>query len=264
MMMNISIGTLILCRVGDFCYNQERVKEENMTPFKIEQPLEYIHFLEKWMDDLPVTSLAQITAAPQKCAIISVDVIKGFCTIGPLSSPRVAAIVKPIASLLQKAWNQQIHNILFIQDTHEPDAVEFGSYPPHCVRGTEEAETVEELRSLSFFPEIIIMEKNSISSGLNTGLNEWLAAHPEVETFFVLGDCTDLCTYQLAMHLRLDANARQLKRRVVVPVDCVDTYDMPLEIAADLDTVPHPAAFIHAVFLHNMHLNGIEIFKSIQ
>ncbi len=104
-----------------------------------------------------------------------------------------------------------MRNILFLQDTHEPNAVEFGAYPPHCVRGTEEAETVEELRALPFFKQITIMEKNSISSGLNTGLNEWLFRHPNVDTFIVVGDCTDLCTYQLAMHLRLDANARQLQ-----------------------------------------------------
>jgi hypothetical protein len=66
------------------------------------------------------------------------------------------------------------------------------------------------------------------------------------------------------MHLRLDANARQLQRRVILPVDCVDTYDMPLEKAAEIGAVPHPANIIHAVFLHNMHLNGVEIYARIK
>jgi len=235
-----------------------------MTPYKIDQPLEYIHFLESWMDALPGGDLKKLVPVPENCAVISVDVIKGFCSIGPLASPRVAEIIKPIERLIRKAWDIRIHNLLFIQDTHEPNAVEFGSYPPHCVRGTEEAETVDELKSLPFFDQIVVMEKNSISSGLDTGLNDWLLHHPEVDTFIVVGDCTDLCTYQLAMHLRLDANARQLKRRVILPVDCVDTYDMPLDQAAEIGAVPHPASFIHAVFLHNMHLNGVEIFASIQ
>ncbi len=85
-----------------------------------------------------------------------------------------------------------------------------------------------------------------------------------MDIFIVVGDCTDLCTYQLAMHLRLDANARQLQRRVILPVDCVDTYDMPFEKAAAIGAIPHPAAFIHAVFLHNMHLNGVEIYATIK
>jgi nicotinamidase-related amidase len=234
-----------------------------MIPFKIDRPNEYTDYLEKWIDELPIAEMTHLAGNPDKCAVISVDVIKGFCSIGPLASPRVAAIITPIAKLLRNAWDYNIRNILFLQDTHEPNAVEFSAYPPHCIRGTEEAETVDALRSLPFFQQISIMEKNSISSGLNTGLNEWLIRHPNVDTFIVVGDCTDLCTYQLAMHLRLDANARQLQRRMILPVDCVDTYDMPLEKAAEIGAVPHPANIIHAVFLHNMHLNGVEIYARI-
>jgi nicotinamidase-related amidase len=235
-----------------------------MTPYKIDRPKDYIDYLEKWMDELPIADMTHLVGNPDKCAVISVDVIKGFCSIGPLASPRVAAIIIPITILLRNAWDHNIRNILFLQDTHEPNAVEFRAYPPHCIRGTEEAETVDELRTLPFFQQITILEKNSISSGLNTGLNEWLIRHPNVDTFIVVGDCTDLCTYQLAMHLRLDANARQLQHRVILPVDCVDTYDMPLEKAAEIGAVPHPANFIHAVFLHNMHLNGVEIYARIE
>jgi nicotinamidase-related amidase len=99
---------------------------------------------------------------------------------------------------------------------------------------------------------------------LNTGLNEWLAAHPGVDTFIVVGDCTDLCTYQLAMHLRLDANARQLQRRVIVPVDCVDTYDRPVAAAQQQGGFAHDAELLHAVFLYSMALNGVEVLLSIR
>ena len=154
-------------------------------------------------------------------------------------------------------------HILLTQDTHEPDAVEFASFPPHCVRGTAEAEPVAEIQALPFFHEMVILPKNSIASGLNTGLSDWLDAHPEVDTFIVVGDCTDLCTYQLAMHLRLDANARQIQRRVIVPADCVETYDLPVEIARQIGSLPHPADLLHAVFLYHMALNGMEVVQSI-
>lgn len=230
----------------------------------IEKPLEYINYLENWLEHLPPQKISEIAREPKKCAVISVDMIKGFCSIGPLSSPRVSAIIQPIADLLELAWKNNIRQILFIQDTHEPDAVEFDAYPPHCIRGTEEAETVDEFKALPFFDQILVMPKNSIASGLNTGLNDWLVGHPGVNTFIVVGDCSDLCTYQLAMHLRLDANARQLNRRIVVPVNCVDTYDMPLKQAEKTGAVPHPADFVHAVFLHNMLLNGVEIVLKIE
>jgi nicotinamidase-related amidase len=213
---------------------------------------------------LSVLPLDTILKDPQKTIIVSVDVINGFCHQGPLASPRVKAIIAPIAALFDKAWKKGLHHILLTQDTHEPEAVEFGQFPPHCVRGTAEAETVPEFKALPFFDQMIVMEKNSIHSGLDTALNDWIAAHPEVDTFIVVGDCTDLCTYQLAMHLRLDANARQLQRRVVVPADCVDTYDMPVELAKQVGAMPHDGDLLHAVFLYHMALNGVEVVSRIE
>ncbi len=220
---------------------------------------DFLNFLDHWMDTLPELSLQNALGSPDQTALISVDVIQGFCTSGPLASPRVAAIVAPIVRLFEAAWARGLRNILLFQDTHEPDAVEFGSWPPHCVRGTAEAEPVAAFQRLPFFDQLPQYPKNSIASGLNTGLNEWIAAHPAVDTFIVVGDCTDLCTYQLAMHLRLDANARQLQRRVIVPAECVDTYDREVAVAVEQGGLPHDADLLHAVFLYHMALNGVEV-----
>ena len=230
----------------------------------MKQANEFFPYVENWLETRPTLRLAETAANPQEVAIISVDMIKGFCSVGPLASPRVAAIIKPIVSLFKSAWQYGIRHILLTQDSHEPDAVEFGAYPPHCIRGTEEAETVDEFTSLPFFDQITVMEKNSISSGLNTGLDAWLADHPQVNTCIVVGDCTDLCTYQLAMHLRLDANERQLERRVIVPVNAVDTYDTPMSVAEKLGIFPHPGDLLHATFLYHMAINGIEVVKKIE
>lgn len=223
----------------------------------------FLNYLDRWLADLPELSLADAVPDPARAAIISVDVIRGFCYEGPLSSPRVAGIVAPIRDLFVRAWEHGVRSILLSQDTHEPDAVEFAQWPPHCVRGTPEAETVEEFRALPFFDQMTVLEKNSIASGLNADLDMWLADHPEVETFIVVGDCTDLCTYQLAMHLRLDANERQRQRRIILPENCVQTYDMPVETAKVLGAMPHPGDLIHAIFLNHMQLNGIEVVSQI-
>jgi len=220
---------------------------------------DFLKFLDGWIAGLSEMSLESALGDPGKTALISVDVIQGFCTAGPLASPRVGAIVAPIVHLFEAAWARGVRNILLFQDTHEPDAVEFGSWPPHCVRGTVEAEPVAAFQELPFFDQLPQYPKNSIASGLNTGLTEWIAAHPGVNSFIVVGDCTDLCTYQLAMHLRLDANARQLQRRVIVPADCVDTYDREVAVAADQGGLPHDADLLHAVFLYHMALNGVEV-----
>ena len=223
----------------------------------------FLDYLDRWMADLPVLSLSEAIPNPAGAAILSVDVTRGFCYEGPLSSPRVAGIVAPIRSLFVRAWEHGVRNILLSQDTHEPDAVEFAQWPAHCVRGTPEAETVEEFRSLPFFDQIIVIEKNSIASGLDADLDRWLTGHPEIDTFIVTGDCTDLCTYQLAMHLRLDANERQLRRRVILPENCAQTYDLPVNAAKALGVMPHPGDLIHATFLYHMQLNGIEVVSQI-
>jgi nicotinamidase-related amidase len=223
----------------------------------------FLSYLDQWISDLPVLSLSEFSENPEKTAIISVDVIKGFCNQGALSSPRVAEIVKPIVELMKNAWDKNIRHIILSQDTHEPQAVEFSSWPPHCIRGTEEAETVDEIKQLSFFEQIKVLEKNSIASGLNKDLQRWVVDHPEVDKYIVVGDCSDLCTYQLAMFLRLDANERQLQREVILPENCVQTYDMPVEIAQNVGAFPHPGDFIHSVFLNHMALNGIKVVKKI-
>lgn len=224
---------------------------------------QFLLYLDQWISGLPAGTLSDLCPQPQKAALFSVDVINGFCTQGPLSSSRVQNIVKPITKLMTRAWDYGMKNIILTQDTHEPDAVEFGSYPPHCIRGTSESETVPEFKALPFFSHLKIIEKNSIHSGINTGLGDWMTAHPEVDTFIIVGDCTDLCIYQLAMHFRLDANARQLHRRVIIPADCVDTYDTSVEMAAQIGAMPHDGDLLHTIFLYHMAINGIEVVTKI-
>jgi nicotinamidase-related amidase len=176
----------------------------------------------------------------------------------------VAKIVSPIKHLLQSAWERGIQNIVLIQDTHAPDAVEFGQYAPHCIRGTTESQTVPEIQSLPFFDQLTIIPKNSISPMFRTAFPDWVKSHPDVDTFITVGDCTDICTYQLAIDLRAEANAWQMRRRVILPIDCTDTYDLSKDTADSVGALPHPADLLHSVFLYHMALNGIELVKRIR
>ena len=225
---------------------------------------EFASFLENWMIDLPVLGLTKGITQPKKTAIVSVDIINGFCYTGPLSSPRIAGIVDPICSLFTRAWDLGVRHFLLTQDLHDDGALEFAQFPVHCKRGTTECETVDEFKALPFSANFIIFPKNSTHSGLNTGLQSWIDAHSEVDTYIVVGDCTDLCTYQLAMHLRLDAYARQLQRRVLLPENCVQTYDTPVPFAIQNGLMPHPGDFLHAQFLYHMAMNGIEVVKKLE
>lgn len=223
----------------------------------------FLRYVTQWEAALPAVALSSFAADPERVAVISVDVINGFCHSGPLASPRVKGIIGPIVHLFEHAHAAGVRHFLLTQDTHEPEAVEFGQYPPHCVRGTEESEAVPEFKALPFYKDMLTFPKNSINSALNTGLENWLQEHPEVNAFITVGDCTDLCTYQLAMHLRLRANAAQLRQRVILPVDCVDTYDLPVATAKQIGAVPHDGSLLHLIFLYSLMLNGVEVVRSV-
>lgn len=225
----------------------------------------FLNYVVAWKSDLEPLPLEEIVGEqPERVAIISVDVINGFCYEGALASPRVAGIISPIVSLFRTSYEAGVRHFILTQDSHPQDAVEFGNFPPHCVRGTAESEAVPEFQALPFFDEFQIMPKNSLNSMIETGLPAWLAAHPDVDTFITVGDCTDLCTYQLAMHLKLRANARNEAARIILPADCVDTYDLPVHIAQEVGAIPHDGDLLHHIFLYHMMLNGVEVVASVR
>jgi nicotinamidase-related amidase len=222
---------------------------------------EYLGYLEGWLENLPEHEVKQ----PESTAILVVDITNGFCNEGALASLRVKAIVPPIVSLLNNAWTSGVREFYLLNDNHEPDAIEFKAFPPHCIRGTAESQPVQEIMELEFFDQMRLIEKNTLSSTQETELLEDLHTKPNLTDFIIVGDCTDLCVYQLAVALRNDANARRSRGfSIIVPEDCVDTYDMPVELAQQVGAAPHPGDFMHAVFLHHMALNGVSVVKKVQ
>lgn len=225
---------------------------------------EFTVYLQRWLADLPRADSSQIFSDPGQAAILSVDMTNAFCKEGNLASPRVAGIISPIVRLFETAWQQGLRHVVLLQDCHTPQAQEFGAFAPHAVCGTSEAEAVDEFKALPFYDQMHIIPKNSINPAQATSLNNWLDQHNELNTFVVVGDCTDICVYQLALHLRTRANAHDLNWRVIVPEDCVQTYDLPVETAGQIGAMPHPGDLLHGIFLYHMALNGVEIVRSIK
>lgn len=228
----------------------------------------FVAWLVEWYNSRPALNWTELLDSPEgepeHVALLAVDVTAGFCSQGPLSSDRVARIAEPISRLFWRAHERGVRHFILPQDTHSEDAVEFGSFPPHCVRGTAEPLTVPELRALPFSDLFTLIEKDTISSSIGTKLDAWLEGHPQVTTFLVTGDCTDICVYQLAMHLRLRANALHLREvRVILPLDCIDTFDLPVDVASQIGAMPHHGDLLHLVFLYSMAQNGIEIVSEV-
>jgi nicotinamidase-related amidase len=152
---------------------------------------------------------------------------------------------------------------LLPQEHHTHDAAEFEQYGPHGIRDTREAETVDALQELPFSDSYRVFLKNSIHPALGNGFNEWLDEHPEVDTFIVVGDCTDLCAHQAVMYLKLRGNEVDRRVSVIVPENCVQTYDLPVETARQIGALPHDGDLLHAVFLYHMALNGAQVVERL-
>lgn len=231
----------------------------------VEQSKEFLSALVAWERDLPALAWNDLRAEAQqgRVALISVDMINGFCHEGVLSSPRVKGIIPAVVSAFEGAYSLGVREFVLAQDCHTPDSVEFADFPPHCQAGTSEAETIPELAQLPFTGLYKIVLKNSLNAFYGTNLGEWLEAHRNLSAAVIVGNCTDLCVYQMALHLKLYANAHNLKMRVIVPENAVQTYDMPVETANALGALPHDGDFLHLVFLYHMRLNGVEVVREI-
>jgi hypothetical protein len=65
------------------------------------------------------------------------------------------------------------------------------------------------------------------------------------------------------MALKLRSINQHLGQSVIVPANCVETYDIPVETARRLGAPPHDGDLLHHVFLHSMAQNGIDIVGRI-
>lgn len=217
-----------------------------------------------WADTLTDARLSEIVPHPERAAVISTDMLVGFCSVGPLSSPRVGAIAQPVAALFQLAHDHGVRRFVLSEDVHHPEAAEFGAWPAHCVRGTEESQTIPELAELPFAGDFVKFEKNSLSLAHVNEFDQWLDANDDLESVIVVGNCTDLCVYTLAMHVRTWANEHNKKPfEVIVPENAVQTFDLSEQAAAEIGTMPHPGDFFHWVFLYHMAMNDIRVVRKL-
>ena len=220
-------------------------------------------FVREWIDTLTPMTLEELVPDPERGAFFSADMINGFVHFGPLSSARVHALVEPVVGLFFRGWEHGIREFVLLQDTHPADTPEFRSYPPHAVAGTEESATILELAGLPFAEALTVIEKNSLHPAIETSFDAWWDDHRDINRAIVVGDCTDLCVYQLAMHLRMRANALGLEDfEVIVPINAVDTFDIPADEKTEIGAA-HPADYFHEVFLYHMASNGIRVVTEI-
>lgn len=186
----------------------------------------------------------------ERTALIMVDLINGFTREGALKSQRVEQIL-PSAAKLQRACLLKGFPILAFADSHSMASPEFTSYPPHCLTGTSEEEIAEELQQVGGYQ---LIRKNSTNGFLEEAFSRWLKENDRIDTFLIVGDCTDICIQQFAETLKTWFNKENKESRIIVPMDLVETYELGM----------HNGNLVHVMALYNMTINGVEVVRSVE
>lgn len=203
-------------------------------------------------NELKGKTLELHSLSKEKTALIIIDMVNGFVYSGALSSPRVAAIVNNIVEVNEKTLG---FKKVFFKDSHNESSTEFSSFPNHCLKNTDEAELIPELKAyLSDSENTVSIEKNSTNGFNSEGFKKWLSINTDkVDNYIVVGCVTDICILQFALSLKAYFNEENKSKRIIVPINSVDTFDGGT----------HNGYLMNLFALYNMHTCGIEVVDKI-
>ena len=147
--------------------------------------------------------------------VLVIDMTRAFLEKGHAlyCGQKARRIIPNIQRLLKRELDLG-SSIIFLNDSHDPDDLEFEIFPPHSISGTEETEVIPELAG--FAGEVI--NKKRYSAFWNTALGDRLLELGP-DKLIIAGVCTDICVWHTA------GDARNRDYTVEVPMDCVASFD---------------------------------------
>ncbi|MBZ9686062.1 cysteine hydrolase [Clostridium estertheticum] len=189
----------------------------------------------------------------EKTALIVVDMVNGFVHQGALSSQRVTEIISNLVAI-----NERTNGFkkIFFLDQHDENSVEFKNYAVHCLKDSIESELIPGLReeATTFHSNTTMIPKNSTNGFHAPGFKLWLDENEDIiENYIIVGCEVDICVSHFATTLKTYFNQKNLCRRIIVPVDSVETFDFGI----------HDGDLMKVISLWEMQSNGIEVVDSI-
>ena len=161
-----------------------------------------------------------------KGMLILVDMVNGFVEEGVLHDKNIKRIIPRQIELIKEAHDKG-YIVVFVKDTHDEDAVEFRRFgnTKHCVRGTKEAEVVEELKPFEKMDDTISIEKNSTSFMEAPDFREVVGKAVNVKQVELVGCCTDICDFNGIMDLANYFDQWNREVDITVHEDAIATYN---------------------------------------
>jgi nicotinamidase-related amidase len=181
----------------------------------------------KGMVEVPEIPKVEALELPAKeTALIVVDMQNDFAHAqGALFVPEAPKTVPAIKGLLERA-RQAGARVVFTQDWHREDDLEFQIWPRHAVAGTWGAEILEELKPR---PEELVIQKVRYDAFYGTPLDHYLHLFG-VKHLVVVGTVANICVLHTA------GSAALRWYQVVLPEDGVSALT-PFDLQAALRQV---------------------------
>jgi len=142
--------------------------------------------------------------------LLVIDMLEGFLhKQNPLyCGPTAEAIIPFVKSKIEE-YAKTNELVVFVADNHEQHDWEFKKFPPHCIRGTREAEVVHELKGIA--KREILITKTRYSAFFKTNLADILEKE-KPDLVEVVGVCTNICVlYSVEELENRDCNVRVYK-----------------------------------------------------
>ena len=184
-----------------------------------------------------------------KDLLITIDMVNGFVKEGMLAAPSIARIVPRQIELLDEALKNNSSGLVFIRDSHPIDAIEFKTYPKHCIEKTVESEVIDELKEYEKYSLEYL--KNSTNLIFAPHLMNDLLKLKNLEQVRLMGCLSEVCVLNGAIGLRDYFDELNKNVEVMVHADAIDTFNAD---GHNSDEVTESA-------LKQMQSNGIKILS---
>ena len=159
-------------------------------------------------------------------ALYNIDMNNGFVNFGAMANPEYLKLVPEQIKMFEK-FIREGQQINFVLEAHDANAVEFKTYPVHCVKNTPEAEVIKELRKYQLMPRVNTFGKNSINGMLNRNAQDEIRVLKALKEIVVEGVCADLCVMDFARTLARYLDEINHEAKIFVVRNAIDTYDAP-------------------------------------
>ena len=181
--------------------------------------------------------------------VIVVDMINGFIKKGSMCDTSICKIIPDMKRYLKNERDKG-NTIIFIKEAHDIDCVEFKKFPMHCVKGTQEAQIIEELTP--FVDKENVYEKNSTCAIFAKNFLKDLSKMNNLKKINICGCCTDICVLNLTLPLVNYFDERNIKMEIIVNKNLVATFNADYHNAKDYSEMAFKL----------MQLNGVAVVNT--